>query len=615
MKYCLPSRSFPSLPTIASSCLLAWLATTPLAAAASPPAPPEIVGFQRQPNGSLAISVTPAEGTYDILRRGTRFQRWLTRLDVRRATPGIHPLQLIDPFLTPPSTLELYVVQRVALDHPLDLDNDGLDDAFELRHPDLFDPLVPNDPQADPDGDGLTHFQESLLGTHPGAVDPTLRVLGRILWPDGSPVAQAEVIAYDHPLNPTLTDDQGRFEFLGVRIGSHPLRLGASKVVDGRRHRALARLNLAAHTGSSTDADAGDLRLEPLSMPPLPTAAAGFGHTLVIKTDGSLWGWGVNRDGALAQPIRTGTITNPIPILPDTRWKTIASCSTTRTVGIRDDGSLWQWGNTQFEPSQVGQDTDWTRAVTGDNHGVALKQDGSLWTWGSNFNGVLGDGTFANKLVPDPFRAGGDHVWVDIAAYATHTVALRADGTLWSWGANSDGRLGTGDRVSRNVLTQVGTRHDWRGVAAGCFHTLALREDGSLWAWGDNTYRQLGDGSNTRRLDPVRIGSSTRWTTLNAALFHSAALRDDGTLWVWGENRSGFLGFFGQPGSTPSQTATSRTWTSAQLGPEHTLALSTDGQLWIWGNPNDSRLGLPGRPRGEFPQPLNPDLDWKHPTP
>jgi hypothetical protein len=217
-----------ALPAIACSGFLGWCCAQPLAAA---PVPPQIVDFHHQPNGSLTLSTLATAGTYDILRRGTRFQRWITPLDVRASAPGADRVTLVDPFLTPPSALELYVVQRVALDHPLDLDNDGLDDAFELRHPDLFHPLARNDPQADPDGDGLTHFQESLLGTHPGAIDPTIRVFGRILWPDGSPVADAEVIAYDHPLNPTLTDDQGRFEFLGLRIGFHPLRLGAGNRV------------------------------------------------------------------------------------------------------------------------------------------------------------------------------------------------------------------------------------------------------------------------------------------------------------------------------------------------------------------------------------------------
>ena len=82
-------------------------------------------------------------------------------------------------------------------------------------------------------------------------------------------------------------------------------------------------------------------------------------------------------------------------------------------------------------------------------------------------------------------------------------MARRADGTLWTWGYNGDGRLGDGTNTTRNVPAQMGTGTNWASVSAGYFHMLAVQSDGTLWAWGQNTYGQLGDGTTNNRTHPA----------------------------------------------------------------------------------------------------------------
>lgn len=88
--------------------------------------------------------------------------------------------------------------------------------------------------------------------------------------------------------------------------------------------------------------------------------------------------------------------------------------------------------------------------------------------------------------VPDNMISG-------VSAGCNHSIALKRDGSLWTWGANSDGQLGDGTKVDRNIPIRVGTDNDWIAVAAGGWHNLALRNDGSIWSWGRNFLGQLGD--------------------------------------------------------------------------------------------------------------------------
>ena len=94
------------------------------------------------------------------------------------------------------------------------------------------------------------------------------------------------------------------------------------------------------------------------------------------------------------------------------------------------------------------------------------------------------------------------------------------------------------------LATRVGLGNDWVSITAGRFHTLGLKTDGSLWTWGDNGSGQLGDGSQTDRLNPIRIGTANEWTLLAAGRNHTMALKTDGSLWAWGNNNQGQLGLW-----------------------------------------------------------------------
>ncbi|MCL2525948.1 MAG: DNRLRE domain-containing protein, partial [Coriobacteriia bacterium] len=298
--------------------------------------------------------------------------------------------------------------------------------------------------------------------------------------------------------------------------------------------------------------------------------SASAANTFAIKSDGTLWGWGDNESGQLGvgNRIQSGTPTEVSSgHVSGEAWKYISSGSGF-AIAIRDDGTLWSWGSNwsgmlghgdtlgRLSPVQValpqGSSGEWTKVSAGDLHSMALKSDGSIWTWGSGNDGRLGTGDNTRRFVPT--RITDSHVsgnmWTDISAGHFFSAALRDDGSLWMWGQGFNGLLGQGSTASSNIPVRVSTTgvsgNRWVGVSAGTQFTLGIRDDGTLWSWGINGFGQLGNGSTLQRLVPTQVQSAhvsgSKWTHMSAAGRHAIAVRDDGSLWTWGSSLSGQLG-------------------------------------------------------------------------
>ncbi|WP_208029780.1 RCC1 domain-containing protein [Rhabdothermincola sediminis] len=199
---------------------------------------------------------------------------------------------------------------------------------------------------------------------------------------------------------------------------------------------------------------------------------------------------------------------------------------------------------------------------------------GTLWAWGYNGDGQLGTGDTTDQTSPVQIGTGTD--WASVTAGDSHTVAIRTDGTLWAWGRNGYGQLGTGDTTNRTSPVQIGTGTDWASVTAGYYHTVAVRTDGTLWAWGWNLFGQLGTGDTTNRTSPVQIGTGTDWASVTAGYSHTVAIRTDGTLWAWGYNSDGQLGTGDYTShASPVQIGTGTDWASVTTSYLHTVAVRT----------------------------------------
>ncbi|ADI84086.1 choice-of-anchor D domain-containing protein [Geobacter sulfurreducens] len=422
-------------------------------------------------------------------------------------------------------------------------------------------------------------------------------------------------------------------------------------------------------------------RTSPVQVPGTwKTVAAGTTHSLGIKADGSLWAWGSNLFGQLGQPLVNGQLAtnkfSPIRIGTGNDWVAVSAGELT-SFGLKGDGTLWSWGNNLFgelgdgttvsrpQPVQVVADPlsngRYVAVAAGGEHALALQADGTLWAWGANLTGQLGTGGTGILPNPTPLKIGTDRDWTAISAGEMHSVALKADGSLWSWGQNLFGELGNGVALpGANVTTptRVGTGSDWVAIAAGALHTVALHRNGTVSAWGNNAQGAVGDGTVANRSTPTLIvapvtlvnnvaiaagtgvsfsvlangtvfgwggngagqlgngtfGAVTAPTVLSAGASawlgvepggaFSLGLRSNGTLWAWGGNASGQLG---DGTTTPSAipvpvVGDAGNWRTTATGTAHSVAVRADGTLWAWGDNSSGQLGIGSTVAASTPQ-------------
>ena len=320
--------------------------------------------------------------------------------------------------------------------------------------------------------------------------------------------------------------------------------------------------------------------------------ACGSVHTTAIKTDGTLWVWGFNQYGGLGDNTVVSKSSPVQTITGGTNWKQV-DCSRFFTAAIKTDGTLWTWGINQYgqlgdntivfksSPVQtIAGGTNWKQVACGQFHTTAIKTDGTLWTWGSDQYGQLGDSTIVSKSSPVQTIAGGTN-WKQVSCGYDHTAAIKTDGTLWTWGYNNYGQLGDNTIAYKSSPVQTiagGTK--WKQVACGSYHTAAIKTDGTLWLWGYDNSGQLGDNTRTNKSSLVQtIAGGTNWKQVACGSVHTTAIKTDGTLWSWGFNNSGQLGDNTVIAkSSPVQTIAGGTnWKQVSAGEVCTAAIQENG--------------------------------------
>jgi alpha-tubulin suppressor-like RCC1 family protein len=347
------------------------------------------------------------------------------------------------------------------------------------------------------------------------------------------------------------------------------------------------------------------------------TIAAGQKFAIARKTDNTLWGWGLGEQGQLGSGgfINANVTANisPLTAIATTGFSKIANSSSGDSGyyagGVKTNGTLWVWGqnnagqlgtnDTVYRsfPVQLGTQTDWAFFTAGANTSFAIKTGGTLYAWGTNSYGALGDGT--TNSTSSPIQIGTLSNWavVGVSTGYINSGAIKTDGTLWTWGCNLNGALGTtqnaGTTTGVSSPVQVGTLSNWATIAlAGSGAVLATKTDGTLWAWGYNGYGQLGDSTLVTKSSPIQIGTLTNWATVSAGTSSTMAIKTDGTLWTWGYNGFGQLGTGSTNAtSSPVQIGGGTTWSKISMGSLYSLATKVDGTAWAWGRGADYSLG------------------------
>ena len=210
--------------------------------------------------------------------------------------------------------------------------------------------------------------------------------------------------------------------------------------------------------------------------------ACGKYHSAAIKTDGTLWAWGMGGFGALGTTGQTNAYTPVQTASGGTNWKMVAA-GHYNTCGIKTDGTLWGWGynssgqlglgdrTTRNTPVQLNASTNWKMVAVGGYSCIAsIKTDGTLWTCGQNYYGVLGDGTDVFKSSPVQTAAGGTNWKMVSVGWYCNMAAIKTDGTLWTWGR----AYGNGDGTTTTTSSPVqiyGGGTNWKHISVGNSHS------------------------------------------------------------------------------------------------------------------------------------------------
>jgi alpha-tubulin suppressor-like RCC1 family protein/endonuclease/exonuclease/phosphatase family metal-dependent hydrolase len=247
------------------------------------------------------------------------------------------------------------------------------------------------------------------------------------------------------------------------------------------------------------------------------------------------------------------------------------------------------------EPSTVARRTQLgirVRSISaGGEHTCAVGTDSSLWCWGRNTYGQLGIKRSGPYAVAPEQLGGRTAKWKQVSAGGASTCAIRQDGSLWCWGVNHRGQLGTGNTTSTDRPKRVGTSKKWKSVSVGYSHTCAIRQDGSLWCWGENNSGQLGTKSKSSPKKPAKVGKGP-WKKVAVGGWHTCAIKkQDGSLWCWGRNGFGQVGNGGYGDVRKPARIGNDGWRSVAVSWTHTCGITKSGEARCWGRNLEGQLG------------------------
>lgn len=241
---------------------------------------------------------------------------------------------------------------------------------------------------------------------------------------------------------------------------------------------------------------------------PMQRLSAGAAHVCAISASQRLYCWGDDSEGQLGRsrpdtdagaPFSAGGLPQAVDLDP---WISVAA-GQHHTCGVKSDGSAWCWGRNRegqvsqepsarfTSPRRVNTDHSWNRVVAGEVHTCALRSDGSLWCWGSDATQDSGFplGISSTEQPVGPTQIGAER-WRSLAARSGHTCAVSQNNAMSCWGRNTRGQLGTGDDELRREPTPVVDAVE--DVSVGLDHTCVTTSDLDILCTGSNEFGQLG---------------------------------------------------------------------------------------------------------------------------
>ncbi|HOB70761.1 MAG TPA: hypothetical protein PKM18_03140, partial [bacterium] len=344
--------------------------------------------------------------------------------------------------------------------------------------------------------------------------------------------------------------------------------------------------------------------------------AAGAFHTCGIKKDKKLYCWGSNRFGEIGDGKKTTSDENNdrnIPVkVNDDEWIAVTA-GYYHTCAIKTDDTLYCWGLNVFGQLGLGDemtgdalipaklnDDKWISVTAGGLHTCGINKDNNLYCWGKNSFGEVGDGTNENRFISTKI---GNDKWKSVSAGHSHSCGINIDGRIYCWGDNILAKIGDGTETvygeeltilwnnNKNIPVKISNEF-WASVNAGGSHTCGIHEDKSLYCWGGNNAGQAGDGKNGyERYVPTKINDD-KWNFITTGSEHTCCVKSDGNLYCWGLNSNGQIGD-GENDfkKTVPVKVDDDSWVQVNAGFSDNCGIRSDSKLYCWGFNSYGQIG------------------------
>lgn len=325
-----------------------------------------------------------------------------------------------------------------------------------------------------------------------------------------------------------------------------------------------------------------------------------FLYSLKLNSkDLKLYGSGENKFGQLGL---SSTMTrHNFELINEGDWIKIFSDGNS-TFGIKKDSTLWAWGlnhlgqlgngeadghgngKVKFEPELILNDY-FISISSYFGSTIGVKGDSTLWSWGSNYRGELGTGDLENYYRPVQIDS---NKWIKVFAGGYANFALKSDSTLWGWGSNGNGMANNGKTSEPVLKPEKVNDFKWIEVSAGGHHIIGIRDDGTLWGWGYGINGELGTSTNTEK-EPILI-SNQKWLKVSAVGSSSFAIKSDGTLWATGGYITHFLK---DKNENRLNQISSEVWVEVYGNPYRgVFGIHSNGSIWVAGHNIIGQLGI-----------------------
>lgn len=346
-----------------------------------------------------------------------------------------------------------------------------------------------------------------------------------------------------------------------------------------------------------------------------PTVSVGNGFMVALDAMGHAYAWGDNTAGVLGNGTTTSETHAVAVTMPDQVTFTAIAAGANHVVALSADGGVYTWGSNatgqlgyeqgsiQTTPRLVEALADKTAmaVAAGNGFSIALMQDGTVYTWGTNANGELGvSASEVASFRTFPTVLGGNMenlYFIRISAGQSSAAAITASGTVYLWGRNASGQLGT-SAIAKLLPFSPTSLTSCAEVALGENHSVALLSDGSIKNAGLNDRGQFGVGETYdlayEFFQAASLASPKPIVDVAAGTRHTAALAANGTVYTWGYNDKGQLGYSGSTTQTSPKAVSlgdGVVASSVTAAYNNTAVVTADGRVYAFGANGSGQLG------------------------